>query len=112
MRTAWRDDDPPDQEGFPCDVCGQGEYDCICPVCPECECQGNLSCYRDNLLYLLPSAFDWRPSLAGEGHGLVRSLAQVALRTDMDRQIWEEDQQWEGYTQEWADDHLSRGEIS
>jgi hypothetical protein len=70
FRTVWRNDEPPDPADFPCIVCGQLLDDCICPECPVCGTPGDPGCYP--------------------AHGLVRSLAQVVLRAEMDRQIEEE----------------------
>lgn len=37
---------PPDDNEGPCQVCGQGEVDCICPECPECGAFGDPKCYQ------------------------------------------------------------------
>lgn len=31
-----------------CECCKLPPDDCICPVCPDCEAQGNPDCYRGN----------------------------------------------------------------
>lgn len=33
-----------DNEG-PCDVCGHGADDCMCPECPKCGNAGDPNCY-------------------------------------------------------------------
>lgn len=37
---------PWDQD-YPCEVCGQGTDDCICPECPTCGEVGNPNCYKE-----------------------------------------------------------------
>jgi len=32
----------------PCDVCKKATGDCICPECPLCQEQGNLTCYDEH----------------------------------------------------------------
>ena len=86
----------------PCEVCGQ--WDCICPECPVCEEVGNPVCYDGG------TKCSWcgtraagvpcyqceqeggagREKPALRAHGLVRSLAQVARRAELDRRIAEE----------------------
>lgn len=38
---------PPDQDEGPCEVCGLSVDDCICPVCPACQGQGDPACYQE-----------------------------------------------------------------
>ena len=46
----------------PCRCCGNDRDDCICPLCPVCECAGDTDCY-------IPSS--------DEFHGGVFSLDQL-----------------------------------
>jgi len=34
-------------EGQPCEVCGEFEEDCVCPICPRCGQQGDPNCYKE-----------------------------------------------------------------
>lgn len=36
----------PGEESHPCETCGLGEDDCICPECPVCGESGNTYCYE------------------------------------------------------------------
>ena len=72
---------PWNQVDGPCDICGQLEDYCICPECPVCSSIGDPICY--------------------EQHGLVRSLGQVVMKADMDRQIEEENKRMNEQEREW-----------
>ena len=37
---------PPEPEEW-CDVCGLLVDDCVCPLCPLCDDQGNPACYQE-----------------------------------------------------------------
>lgn len=54
----------------PCDICGHGVDDCVCPVCAECEAQGDRKCYRE--------------------HGLMVTAEQVQAWHDMQVALREE----------------------
>lgn len=73
----------------PCVVCAQPIDDCICPECPVCGEPGNPKCYRIDGLY--PPMGDLRHLDPNDrpDHGLQRSLAQVVLAAEAERQ-WAE----------------------
>ena len=31
----------------PCELCGYMPDDCVCPVCPKCQSQGDPACYQE-----------------------------------------------------------------
>ena len=100
MTTIWRNNDPPDPGDFPCDVCGLfPDDDCVCPECPVCGAYGDPACYLDNELYRHPLVLLYRPHPTGH-HGLVRSLAQVGLRAEMDACIAEDNRRENAYYDE------------
>jgi hypothetical protein len=82
--TPWDDDQP-------CEVCGKDVDRCICAECKVCGCQGDPQCYDQE---------------QEQGHGLVRTAAQVeSLRSEMDK--WEaiaqaEAEYWEARAREEA----------
>jgi len=63
----------------PCQCCGHDPADCICPVCPHCEEQGNPKCYEP------VRVGEPRPSKGGRviitpsigGHGLKYNREQL-----------------------------------
>lgn len=55
----------------PCDICGRGVDDCVCPVCPKCEAQGDHMCYRN--------------------HGLIVTAGQV--KAYHEKKVWEAQEQ-------------------
>lgn len=56
--------------------------DCVCPECPVCGAVGDPACYADDDLYRGP----WTTGRHhAPTHGLIRSLAQVALAAEADR---------------------------
>ena len=69
MRHVYRNDDPPDYNEGPCDVCGRLEDDCICPECPNCMAIGDPHCYRE-----------------GSACGLVKSQRQIESRAEAEAQ--------------------------
>jgi hypothetical protein len=36
---------PPEEPEYPCECCGEVADNCLCPVCPVCQQQGDLTCY-------------------------------------------------------------------
>lgn len=54
---------PYNQQEGPCEVCGKGVDDCICPECDLCGCYGDPDCYDPYL---------FRPGY----HGLFRTKEQ------------------------------------
>jgi hypothetical protein len=101
----------------PCQVCGQWEDDCVCPECPTCGEFGNPACYDGALKC---SWCGTRPAkcinCATGGrmpdqvftqlgpHGLVRSLAQVALRAEADKRLAADNAWWDRLAAEIAED--------
>jgi hypothetical protein len=73
----------------PCEVCGLWCDDCICPECPDCGEQGNPHCY--------------------EGHGLVRTQAQIDnLAAATAQHLADVKAENQGYEQAWLDDNYIR----
>lgn len=65
---------PPDDEDYPCSVCGKDLDHCFCPECPVCGSVGDPKCYQE--------------------HGLVMSWEQrVSLLIELKRE--EEYLRWE-----------------
>jgi len=58
---------PWNQEEGPCEVCGRGMDDCICPACHVCGTHGDPACY--------------------EYHGMIRTAAQAEGRAKLDAQM-------------------------
>ena len=76
----------------PCQVCGQFESHCICPECPVCEAIGDPTCYGgmmqcsrcgvttqesiNSCIFCTDPSYPVSHSPI-EGHGLVRTKAQI-----------------------------------
>lgn len=60
---------PYNQQEGPCEVCGKGCDDCICPECDLCGSQGDPDCY---------DPYQFRPGF----HGLFRTQAQIDSLAD------------------------------
>jgi hypothetical protein len=84
--VSMRDLDPPE---CPCDVCGRLSNDCICPECPICDVPGDPGCYLDG---------------SYTGHGLQRSLAQMAGLMRLEEEYRREVEADARYAKEWHDD--------
>jgi hypothetical protein len=83
----------------PCAVCGQWEDYCICPECPVCGGIGDPYCYSDhdpNAPRSVDRTRD-RGSYGTLSHGLFRSLGQVVLLAEEERQWKLENAIGDGY---------------
>lgn len=70
----------------PCAVCGRFSDTCVCPECPVCEVPGEPTCYMN-----------------GEhcGHGLQRSLDQMAGLMRLEEEQRKQAEDWDRYAEEW-----------
>ena len=80
---------PPDDQDYPCEVCGQWEDDCICPPCPECASVGDPRCYEGG----------------SYGHGMIQSPEQKALMVKAEAQWKAEAEAENAMIEEYLQDH-------
>lgn len=77
---------PPDDDEYPCEVCGEGLDNCICPECPICEDVGNRDCYIN--------------------HGLRRTEEQkFSLESNNrwnDLENWKENEYWKNIVEDYT----------
>jgi len=49
---------PGEEPDPPCECCGKGIDDCICPTCPTCGLIGDPNCYREHGLVMSQEQID------------------------------------------------------
>jgi hypothetical protein len=80
---------PGDEPDPPCEVCGYFSEDCVCPICPLCNEQGNPACYQEVDLGVCGGLYGQKT--AEQNLGYAKFVA-----ADLYQQ-WQDAEQWVDY---------------
>ena len=113
----WKTAEPYYEEG-PCECCGKPVDDCICPECSVCGQYGNPKCYKEHGLkysaeqvesLMALNNSEWKQSqeeCCGYITDVLRDLVN-AVPILLDRQHYENGDEYDHIELEWADQALS-----